>query len=168
MGYRLLVIFFLVIVFSGNTMHPIHVTITNIDFNAKEKAFDVSIKLFPDDFEGIILKKYNVVLNLGKPNEKKDADKFIEEYVRNNFSILLNDDKFANRKLKMIKREMNGGSLWLYFTYSLSKKIETIQVVNSLLNDYYSDMTNLVILKLNENETGYSLNKNTTSFKIPS
>jgi len=155
-------------IFLGNTMHPIHVTVTNIDFNIKEKAFDVSIKLFPDDFEGIILKKYNVALNLGKPNEKEDANKFIEEYIRNNFNILVNDDKFANRKLKMVKREINEGSLWLYFTYSLSKRIGTLQVVNSLLNDYYPDMTNLVIIKFNDSETGYTLNKNTTSFKIAS
>jgi len=168
MWCRLLSILFFMIVFSGNAMHPIHVTVTNIEFNLKEKAFDVSIKLFSDDLEGVILKNNNVSLNLGKPDEIKDADKFIEEYVRKNFSLLVNDDKFANKKLKIVKRETNEGSLWLYFTYSLSKKIETLQVVNSLLNDYYPDMTNLVIIKINDSETGYTLNKNTTSFKIAS
>jgi hypothetical protein len=168
MRFRLLLILFFTFTLLGNSMHPIHVTVTNIDFNLKDKAFDVSIKLFPDDFEGIISKKYNVFLNLGKPNETENANKIIEEYVRNNFSILVNDDKFANKKLKLIKKEINEGSLWLFFNYSLSKKIETLQVFNSLLNDYYPDMTNLVIIKLNDSETGYSLNKNTTSFKIPS
>lgn len=149
-------------------MHPVHVTVTNIDFNAKQRSFDISIKIFTDDVEGAIQKNHNVSLFLGKTNENKEADKFLEEYIRNNFNISINSDNFAERKMKMVRKEMSEGALWIYFSYSITKKIETLQVQNSLLNDYYPDMTNLVIIKVNETETGYSLNKSTTSFKINS
>lgn len=152
----------------GNSMHPVHVTVTNMDFNAKQRSFDISIKIFADDVEGAIQKKQNVSLFLGKSNENKEADKYLEEYIRNNFNLSINSDKFAERKLKMVRKEMSEGAAWLYFTYSISGKIKTLQVQNSLLNDYYPDMTNLVIIKVNETETGYSLNKGNTSFKISS
>lgn len=149
-------------------MHPIHVTITNIDFNQKEKAFDISLKIFADDLESIIQKNNQVQLNLGKSNEMTNSDDYISEYVRNNFSISINNDKFAGKKLKFLKRDLREGAMWLYFRYTLSKKINLLTINNNLLNDLYSDMTNLVIIKINQEEKGFTLNKNTTSFQINS
>ncbi len=168
MCIRPVVILLFVIVCGAGSVHPVHVTVTNIDFNLDEKAFDVSIKVFSDDIESIVSKKYNVVLNLGKPDEITGSDNYISEYVRNNFSISINNDKFANKKLKFLKKEMREGALWLYFRYPLSKRINLLKVNNTLLNDLYPDMTNLVIVRFNETENGYTLNKNTTSFQINS
>ncbi|MBI5539904.1 MAG: hypothetical protein HY951_07595 [Bacteroidia bacterium] len=152
----------------GNAMHPIHVTVTNIDFNSKQKVFDISMKLFLDDFQGAILKKSKVDLNLEKQISIVNADDFIKEYVSDNLKITLNDNKSSQKKLKFVSKEIKEGALWLYFTYRLSGKIESIKVENNLLNDYYPDMTNLVIIKYNELESGYTLNKSNTSFKISS
>ena len=154
-------------VLMGNAMHPVHVTITNIDFNSKQKAFDISTKLFLDDFQGVVLKNSNVELNLGKSNVDLNADEYIKEYYIDNFNIKINN-KFSSKKLKFIKKEITEGALWLYFSYQLSGKIEKLEVENKLLNDYYPDMTNLVILKYNDLESGYSLNKTKTTFKISS
>ena len=152
----------------GNAMHPIHVTVTNIDFNSKQKAFNISTKLFLDDFQGVIFKNSNVELNLGKPNAILNADEYIKDYINDNIMITVNNNKLSAKKLKFIKKEITEGAIWLYYSYQLSGKIESIQVDNNLLNDYYSDMTNLVILKYNELESGYSLNKNNTTIKISS
>jgi hypothetical protein len=168
MGYKSLILFLFVVICSAYCPHPVHVTVTNIDFSKENKAFEISIKVFSDDFESIILKMKNVELNLGKANEFGESDKYICEYVRNNFSISINNDKFADKKLKFLKREVREGALWIYFRYPLSKKIDVLKVNNTLLNDLYPDMTNLVIIKLNETENGYTLNKNTTSFQINS
>ena len=159
-----LIVFFII----NCSMHPVHVTVTNIDFNSSNKTFDISMKLFLDDFQNVILKNHQVELNLGKPNELKNADNYILNYIKDNIKITINNNKPSQKKLKFERKEINEGALWLYFTYQLSNKIETIQVENNLLNDYYPDMTNLVIMKYNNIENGYTLDKHTTSFKIPS
>ncbi|PIP54584.1 MAG: hypothetical protein COX07_04560 [Bacteroidetes bacterium CG23_combo_of_CG06-09_8_20_14_all_32_9] len=167
---RLIILNIIVIAFilMSNAMHPVHVSVTNIDFNPKQKAFNISIKLFLDDFQGVILKNNNVDLNLEKPNVLPDADDYIKNYIQNNVKITINNSKFSQKKMKFIRKEISEGALWLYFTYQLPGKIETIQVENNLLNDYYPDMTNLVIMKYKELENGYTLNKHNTFFKIPS
>lgn len=157
-----------VVLFLANSMHPVHVTVTNIDFNKEAKAFDVSMKIFSDDMESIISEKNNLALNLGKPDEITDSDKYINEYVVNNFSISINNDKFADKKLIFLRKEIREGALWLYYRYPLSKRINVLKVMNTMLNDLYPDMTNLVIIKLSETENGYTLNRNTTSFQINS
>lgn len=163
-----LYIIVIAIIIMGNAMHPIHVTVTNIDFNSKQKAFDISMKLFLDDFQGVILKNSKVDLNLGKQAALENADDYIEEYISDNLKITLNENKLSQNKLKFVRKEINEGALWLYFSYQISGKIESIKIENNLLNDYYPDMTNLVIIKYNELESGYTLNKNKTSFKISS
>ena len=115
----------------------------------------------------VVLKNSNVELNLGKSNVDLNADEYIKEYYIDNFNIKINN-KFSSKKLKFIKKEITEGALWLYFSYQLSGKIEKLEVENKLLNDYYPDMTNLVILKYNDLESGYSLNKTKTTFKISS
>ncbi len=152
----------------STSFHPIHVTVTNINFNSNNKAFDVSIKLFLDDFQNVILKNNSVELNLGKTNELSNADNYILNYIRNNVKFTINNNKLSQKKLKFVRKEIIDGAIWLYFTYQLSGKIETIQVDNNLLNDYYPDMTNLVIMKYNNIENGYTLDKHKTSFKISS
>ncbi len=126
------------------------------------------MKFFVDDFQGVILKNNNIELNLGKPNELKNSDNYILNYIRNNVKFTINNNQLSQKKLKFVRKEINEGALWLYFTYQLSGKIETIKIENTLLNDYYPDMTNLVIMKFNNIENGYTLDKHTTSFKITS
>ena len=165
---RSLYIIVIAFMLMGNAMHPVHVTVTNIDFNSKQKTFDISTKLFLDDFQSVILKNSNVELNLGKTNVLVNADEYIKDYISDNIIITLNGNKLSSKKLIFIRKEISDGALWLYFSYELSGKIKNIEIENKLLNDYYPDMTNLVILKYNELESGYTLNKNNTTFKISS
>jgi hypothetical protein len=165
---RSLYIVVIAFILMGNAMHPVHVTVTNIDFNSKQKAFDISTKLFLDDFQSVILKNSKVDLNLGKPNVLLNADEYIKDYISDNIRITINKNKLSSKKLIFIRKEISEGAIWLYYSYQLSGKIESIEVENNLLNDYYSDMTNLVIIKYNELESGYSLNKNNTTIKISS
>lgn len=152
----------------GSKPHPVHVTVANIDFNKEIRAFDISLKIFTDDFEGILNKTYNVQLNLGSKNEYSGSGKYITDYIRNNFGLIVNEDKNHSKRLRFVRKEYNEGAVWLYFTYKLTQKINYLTIVNNLLNDYYPDMTNLVIIKVDKEERGYSMNKNNTTIKITS
>lgn len=166
MCFRYILLF--VIFLNSGFMHPVHVTVTNIDYNLEEKAFDVSLKIYTDDLESVIRKTNQIALNLGKTDEIYNSNEKISEYIRNNFTISINNDKFAGKKLKFLKKENRDGAMWLYFRYPLTKKIKLLKVNNDLLNELYPDMTNLVIIRINREEKGYTLNKNTTSFQIKS
>ena len=37
--------------FSGNSNHPIFMSVTEIEHNAKDKTLEISCKVFTDDFE---------------------------------------------------------------------------------------------------------------------
>ncbi|MFC2121950.1 DUF6702 family protein, partial [Bacteroidota bacterium] len=46
-------------------MHPLHVSLTNIEYQKEDKTFKIAFKIFTDDFEEILNRKYSVVMNLG-------------------------------------------------------------------------------------------------------
>ena len=54
-----------IVLFLFSFFHPVHVSITSIEYIEGKNSFEVSFKLFWDDFEAIIASKYDVLLNLG-------------------------------------------------------------------------------------------------------
>ncbi|NPA67446.1 MAG: hypothetical protein GXO50_02435, partial [Chlorobi bacterium] len=82
---------------NNETLHPVHFSVTNMEYNEQNKEFDISIKLFADDFEKIVNRNYNVVLNLGKENCLKNAGEYIDKYVKKHFIIIF-DKKLVSKK----------------------------------------------------------------------
>ena len=72
MGTLILTVFFILLPF----LHPVHVSLLNIDIEPDTRDIQVVFKLFSDDFENIILQKYNVQLDITHkvdPGEKITA-----------------------------------------------------------------------------------------------
>ena len=71
-------------------LHPIHISVTNIEYIENEKNFIVAVKIFTDDLESVINKKYNIELNLGKSNENTEYKKYLDKYIKEHFKFIIN------------------------------------------------------------------------------
>ena len=40
-------------------IHPIYISSTEVDYNTKAKSIEISVKIFVDDLEPVLSKKYN-------------------------------------------------------------------------------------------------------------
>ena len=125
------------------SFHPVHVTYTNVEYNSKEKEFKVLYKIFADDFDKILQKKYNVFLNLEKENRQKDYEKTITKYIIANFSISVNNKSLI--KPRFVRSEFKDKAIWLYYSYKFKGKSNRFEIKNSLMTDLYKDQTNLLI-----------------------
>ena len=52
------------LVLCASWYHPIHVSVTNIDLDPGEGTMDLSVKVFADDFQDLIMQKYSVQLQI--------------------------------------------------------------------------------------------------------
>lgn len=127
-------------------MHPLHVSVTNIEYKPENESFIVSIKLFTDDFEQIILKKYNEKLNLGSDNENSKTSELINNYVKEHLLIQVNNTKNLVKNVYLVKKEMNVEAVWLYYEIPFEEKISDIKIRNTLMTDLFTDQRNLVFL----------------------
>jgi len=161
-----IILFFNINVFA---YHPVHISVSNIDFNASQKSFDISIKVFADDFEKAVSNSQIIKSSLGESNQVEYYNEKIKSYINKNFKFILNNkDSYSNKNLILTNHKIEDGAIWLYFTFKVNEKIKSIKIINNLLNDLYPDMTNLVIVKYKDLENGYTLNKNNNVIKIQS
>jgi len=145
-------------------MHPLHVSLSNIDYNKDKQNIEIAIKLFDDDIEAAIYKDYNIILHLNSENEYFNTDSLINNYINNNFILSFN--KSLKQKMKFVKREKKLDAYWFYFVVEVKDNTESITIKNTLLTNVYNDQKNLITYKSDNNEKGYIFDKNKTVYKI--
>ena len=147
-----LLLFFLLV------FHPVHVSVTSVEYNKGEKIFLVSFKVFTDDFETIIERKYGVSLNLGNEEELKNADEYFSRYFRESFSFIVNGEEL--REPVFLEKKINDIAVRLYYKYPMSGNVEKVEIKNIIMLDMFMDQSNMLIFKYNDFEKGFIFNRN--------
>lgn len=146
-------------------LHPVHVSISNIEYVQEAKQFEISIKVFTDDFERAVAQKYGVDLKLGKTGELNGCEQYITGYITDHFDLLLNKESSKSNMVYSHKK-MNEEAVWFFYKMKINEEIQTIKVINSIHNDIYRDQTNLLIFKCENIEQGYQLDYDDTEVLI--
>lgn len=150
----------------GMFLHPVHVSVTNIDVDVNNKKIDYSIKLFQDDLSALIYHYYAVNLSFDKEKELTEKQyQLINNYISAAFDIKVNDKPLS--ELKFQKKELNEGGIWLYYSGTFTdNEVKSVTVTDKLLLDFYFDQNNMVIISINGKDDGYMFNRSTTEKTI--
>jgi len=144
---------FLIFSFSSITYaHPVHLSVTNLEYFENNNYFHLSIRLFVDDFETILNYNNNIEINLGKPNEHNEADFFITKYINNNFLIEVNNQTIPANKYILTNYEIKDISIWLTFKIRHRKNFDSITITNKLMFDLFLDQKNMLIFTQNNKQ----------------
>ena len=135
-------------------MHPGHVTMTSIDYVQGTDSLKVSCRMEFEDF----LKDLQTIdddRNLYRLFSKQPfpAD-LINQYFNSKVFIYVNDKLLIGKLLSAILAD---NDINLHLIYRLSKKPKSITVRNMILTTWYSDQTNLMIIRINNFENGIKL-----------
>jgi hypothetical protein len=146
-------------------MHPVHVTLTSIDFVPEPGSYNVFVRMYFDDFLTDSKLNGNVVNSVDFSAGTLASRDAMEKYLSSKLIIKVNE-KLLSGKLCEMKVEDNEISMNLEFKGG--KKPSTIIVRNLILTDLYADMSNMVIVKVDEFEEGVKLTSDITeqTFKI--
>jgi len=134
--------------------HPVHVTMTSVDYISGTDSIKVFIRMYYDDF----------LLDLSSSDiqvayEKYTAENTIPGEMMNNYlnekvNIIVNN-KHLEGKLLNLNLENNEISTDLI--YMTDRKPITITVRNTIMTGLYSDQVNMVIIRVNDLEEGVML-----------
>ena len=130
---------------NNKTAHPVHLSFTNLEYVSAEKRFLILFKIFADDFDKIILKKYNYVLDFEKKKKNKNYEKFVSKYINENFKLFINNKSNTIVKYDYHNFKEDEPTAYLYFTYKYKGDAKTFKIKNSLMTDLYFDQNNLLI-----------------------
>jgi hypothetical protein len=136
-------------------VHPLHVTVTEINFDDKDKALEIMTRLFIDDLESTFRKNLNQPeLDILKPTAAT-TDQLIKNYLEKHFAISLDGKP---QKISYLGHETDGDAFVLYVEVSSVKKWKTIQVTNDLFTENFSDQSNIVNVTVKGNVKSLRLN----------
>ena len=157
----------LVVLLTGSAwLHPVHVSVTNLDLDPVRGKVELSVKIFADDFQDLILHKYGVQLNLIEQEDPGDKIAAVNEYMQEALQLVFNGNETAD--LQFVDAKLNEEAIWLFYRYEHHGKIRKVDIVNRVMLEKFNNQTNLMIVTFNEKQNGYRLDNKTTdlSFNI--
>ncbi len=127
---------------SEGSDHEFHVSVTRIAYNGETKSFEVTLKLFTDDFERSLEGLGAPVLRLGSPRELPAADTIIGDYLNNRIAFFVDDHQMA---FDYLGKEVElDNTTWCYLEISGIESFNSLRIRNKVLMELFDDQTNLV------------------------
>jgi len=122
--------------------HPIHISVTEFNYSEKDKALQITSRVFIDDIElAIRASTKNEDLDITKPKGGVTTEQLVTEYLRNHIKVKL-DGKL--QQLKFLGMETEDIAFICYIEIENLKKIKTLEVYNDTITEIHDDQSNLV------------------------
>jgi len=134
--------------------HPVHVTMTSIDYVPETVSFQVFVRMYFDDFLTDCRMNGAIVLEEKFPDGNPASVEVLEKYINDKIVLKVNDKQLVAR-LRNVSVVDNEISMNLVF--NSIKKPKTLTVKNLIMIDLYSDQSNMVIVRINDFEEGFKL-----------
>ena len=158
-----LLLFVAIIFLSSFSVHKFYVSVTQIDYVPSKKRIEITHRIFIDDLEIALTKKYNKKVNLTSTKELPEAEELIKSYLKDKIKISINKKP---QNIEFLAKEVEGDVLIFYTKIAISKKINTFEIYNSLLTEVYSDQQNIVHTNINSNKKSILLTNTQLQEKI--
>jgi len=127
-------------------VHPIHISIAEVDYFTDKKEIQVALKVFTDDLESAI-RIDGKKLDLDSPKEVDDAGDYIKKYLAKNFKIITDKKQPV---LNYTGKEYIDDAVWIYFYYTdISKRTKSIIIQNTVVMSLHSNQNNLTHFRKN-------------------
>ncbi|SMC90791.1 DUF6702 family protein [Pedobacter nyackensis] len=131
----------LLLLFWLNIFHPFYVSVTEIVHNKNTGTVQVSVRIFFDDFEKALEKKYKTKVNILKPTDRKQVDALIALYIKDHLKISTNAKALD---LKYQGYEIEEDAAWCYFESSKVAAVKQLDVKNDILFEQHSSQSNMI------------------------
>lgn len=148
--------FVLIPLLAFTAVHDYYVSITQIEYVKDKKEVQIISRIFIDDFEKLIRKRYDPDLTLEVENESPKVDFYIEKYLNEKIKIKINNQDID---ATFIGKEYEGDIVYCYLQIENVETIETFEITNQVLFDLYAEQQNIVRTKINDRNKSFILIK---------
>jgi hypothetical protein len=131
-----------VMVFCGSMLpHKFYVSLTEIRFNGESSRLEVSMRIFPDDMDQVLLERSGTETFLATKMEPPGADSILQAYLVLHFTL---ESDGIPVSLRYLGKEPEADALWCYFESEPIAPPLSLTVHNGILMDKFEDQVNIV------------------------
>lgn len=140
------------VIFSGfplkevSRKHPFHVSTTEISYNTKAKSLEVTCRIFTDDFENALAKRFKGKIDLYSKTNEKAMSALIKSYLEANLKISVNGKAV---KTNYIGFENDHEATNAYLEITNLNVFKTLSMDNNILYDVFDDQMNILHVENN-------------------
>ncbi len=151
--YKWLIVF--IVTGLAGSDHPIFVSVTEIEHNAKNQTLEISCKIFTDDFETTLRKLYKSKIDLLDASQKKAINPWVNDYIQKHLSIIV-DRKPA--VLQFVGFEQQEEGIVSYFEVKNIATVKNMDVINNILYEDKPQQMQIIHVSINGERKSSRLN----------
>jgi len=123
-------------------LHPVHISVSEINFSEKDKALQITSRIFVDDLEQSIRNtRKEPELDILAPKNGLTTDQLVGDYLRDHFKVKIDGKP---QKMKLLGHEVEDVAIICYIEIENVKKVKSIEVFNDVITEIHDDQSNLV------------------------
>lgn len=145
-------------------LHPLHISVTEIEFDEKDKALEITMRVFMDDLE-LTLRNHlkQPELDILDTKNGTTVDEMMRNYLPGRFKISLDNKP---QTVNYLGHEKEGDAFIFYIEVTKVKQWKTIYILNSIITETHDDQSNLVHVTVGDKVRSLRLTRNTPAGKL--
>lgn len=152
--FRVLLIALVFSIVTASTAHKFYVSTTKIEYVEQQQSVQIISKIFIDDLEEVLRKRYDESIVLDSKDESEQD--FVKRYLLQKLQITING---IPATLEYIGKEYEIDLIKVYFEINDIIELNTIEIENIVLFDLFEEQQNIIHLKTGESRRSLVLNK---------
>ena len=136
-------------------LHPLFISVTEIEQNSKERTVEISCKIFTDDFEKTLRMNTKEKVDLLNPALKSQMDKLVNNYIQQHLIVQIDSRQVV---MKFIGYEQQEEGITSYFQVDNIASIKKIKVFNNLLYEFNVQQMGIIHAIVNGTRKSSKLN----------
>ena len=147
MRKTILITFFglLFLTFTSFSVHKFYVSLYQVNYAPEKKMLQITTRLFIDDLNNALAKKYQKKISLGSEKETQEDINLFKKYFAEKFTIKVNGQI---KPLLFLSKEMEGDVLICYFSIKDIHKVNSLEIYNSVITEGNSEQQNIMHFNL--------------------
>jgi hypothetical protein len=120
--------------FTSISLHKFYVSVNQIDFVPKKKALEITSRIFIDDLDLALEKKFKKKIYLATSREVSDSKELLRKYFNEKFSIKVNGQE---KQIYFLGKEVEENVLICYFTIKDVEKVSSLEIKDVVLMELF-------------------------------
>ena len=126
---------------SSFTFHKFYVGVFQVNYAAEKKMIQITSRIFVDDLNDGIEKKYHKKTFIGTEKETQADLDLLKRYLTENFSIKINGQP---KTVVFLSKELEADDVLVcYSRITAVEKFKTLEIKNTILTDWNAEQQNI-------------------------
>lgn len=127
--------------------HETYLSVTEIEYNKEEKSIQIISRVFIDDLEDVLSKRYQREIKLSYKKDLKANKAIIGKYLDKKLKISVEG---SPRELKFLGSKFDADQIVLFVESPNVESFNKVEVENLILTDLFDSQKNIVHVKKGE------------------